>query len=64
MFSRKPSDIDNDLRRHSQAVTERRQQEANDRCASQGLGPRHCGVEASMNSYGDYECVRCGEVGF
>lgn len=62
MFSGKLKDIENDLKLHSQIVTEERQQQVNDRREAQGLTPRHCGTEVSTNSYGDYECVRCSDT--
>ncbi|WP_458089429.1 hypothetical protein [Streptomyces malaysiensis] len=50
------------LRLHSQAVREQRTAEANDRRREQGLNPKHCGAEASMNKDGDWACTRCGDV--
>ena len=54
------SDTDKAIRRHSEAVREERTQLANDRRREQGLKPKHCGVEASMDRHGDWLCGKCG----
>ncbi|OMI34412.1 hypothetical protein [Streptomyces sparsogenes] len=54
--------LDKALRTHSQATREQRTAEVNDRRRRQGLTPMHCGAEASLNKYGDWECTRCGDV--
>lgn len=56
---RPESRVDQAVRRHSEAVREERTQLANDRRREQGLKPKHCGVEASMNRWGDWVCGRC-----
>jgi hypothetical protein len=61
-WNRPESNGDRAIRQHSQAVREQRTQEANDRRMDQGLAPTHCGVQASQNSLGDWECVRCGDT--
>ena len=58
------SSIDKAIRLHSEAVHESRMQRANDQLLMQGKPAKHCRVEARLNSLGDWECVRCGEVGF
>lgn len=55
-------DIDKALRMHSQGVREARTQQANDRRLAQGVVPKHCGAEASLNKHGDWACARCGDV--
>lgn len=61
---RPESNGDKAIRKHSEAVREQRNQQANDQRMAQGEAPLHCGVPASQNSLGDWECGRCGAVGF
>jgi predicted SprT family Zn-dependent metalloprotease len=54
------SDIDNVMRRYSEAQREERTQRKNSEREAQGLTPLHCGVEVKIDRLGDYECQRCG----
>lgn len=55
-------DIDNAIRRQSEAVREDRTQRNNDQRLAEGLLPLHCGVEVKTISHGDFECRRCGAI--
>lgn len=58
--NRPESELSRALRVHSEAVREERTQIANDELLARGLTPKHCGVEASIDQYGDYVCRKCG----
>ncbi|MFI5992465.1 hypothetical protein ACIBAC_11510 [Streptomyces sp. NPDC051362] len=62
MANNRESDRDRALRQHSEAVREERTQLANDRRIEQGLTPKHCGMEVSINRHGDYVCRKCGAI--
>jgi hypothetical protein len=59
---RPESSLDRALRRHRDAVHEERTQIDNDNRLVQGLPPKHCGVQMSLNERSDWACTRCGEV--
>ncbi|WP_405888837.1 hypothetical protein OG762_36790 [Streptomyces sp. NBC_01136] len=60
--NRPESQLNQAVRRHSEAVREDRTQRANDDRLDQGLAPKHCGVETSANQWGDWVCAKCGDI--
>ncbi|MEU5496150.1 hypothetical protein [Streptomyces griseofuscus] len=58
------TEFEKNMRLHSTAVREERRGISNDKRVAQGLAPLHCGVEGKLNDGGDYDCPRCGALGY
>lgn len=46
----------------NETLSEDHTQRNNDHRREQGLTPKHCGTEASVNQHGDWACAICGDV--
>lgn len=58
-FWKRETDLDRDLRMHSEGVRDSRKFDAHDRAVANGTAPTHCGQVAEHIGDGTHACVDC-----